>query len=195
MAAGFEALRPLSAPRGKLSVCVCVCVCLCVCVCVFVFVCVFVIAPPSLGLSRALWWLLAPPRAALCDVAGYSQCLNVLHGASVQRGPLKATHFSPAVRDPQAVKRCTLSRAKILKVTVSCVWGGVVRLFRRGQHCLLMDWWLGYIAYLPSLGISHKYAAWDVISLQSEHQYSTEIVTSVRKSGLSRHNNLWKADA
>jgi hypothetical protein len=51
--------------------------------------------------------LLAPTRAALCDVTGDSQCLNVLRGAIVQRSSLKATHFSPASRDPQAVKRRT----------------------------------------------------------------------------------------
>jgi hypothetical protein len=86
-------LRPHFAPRGKLSVCLCV----------------FVLVPPDLGRSQPSCWLLAPPRAALCDVASDSQCLNVLRGASVQRGPLKATHFSPAIRDPQAVKLCTLS--------------------------------------------------------------------------------------
>jgi hypothetical protein len=143
--------------------------------------CVFVY---HIGRSQALCSLLATPRAALCDVSGDSQCLR---GASVQRSPLKATHFSPAIRDPQAVKRCTYIMSLDIR-SDSCVWGEVVWRFGRGQHCLLMDWWLGYITFLPSLGISCKYAGLDVISLHSEHQYSTEIVTSTCKSGSSRHN-------
>jgi hypothetical protein len=78
--------------------------CVCVCACARARATSF---RPLLGVV----FITRSTRAAPCDVAGDSQCLKILCGASVQRNPLKAAHFSPAIRDPQAVKHCSLSWA------------------------------------------------------------------------------------
>jgi hypothetical protein len=125
---GFETTLRSARQAVCLSVCLSVCICNC--------------ATTSRPLSHALGWLLAPPRAVVCDVVGYSQCLDVLRGASVQRRPSKATHFLAGDSRPTSCEALFLITSWYIK-SDSCVWGGVVKGFGRGQHCLLMDWWLG----------------------------------------------------